>query len=154
MLEPLLPTWEETNTTENIIRNCNPHAYCTSATSQRDQNNKLAKYLKTNGWSFCEGVNIVEQGFSFSFAKPTGILNHTAARPHAHPYLMFEWYWDNYGDQDFWNGSMFTFYNYDQAKYSSPHCAIEIKDIKERDLKNLYEYERRLVHALMSQTPL
>jgi hypothetical protein len=149
-----LPTWEETNTTENIIRNCNPNACSISATSRRDQNNKLAKNLKTNGWTFREGINIVEHGFTLSFSKPTGILNHSASRPYAHPYLTFEWYWDTYGDQEFWNGSMFTFYNYDQEKYSSPHCTIEITYIKERDLTNLYEYERRLVHALISQTPL
>ena len=116
------------------------------------ENDKVATFLNKNGWTFTESVSVAEYGYTLNFRKPTGIVN-GAKEPH--PYLCFEWYWDNCGGPDFWRANLWTSYSYDRGyKYLGPVGFFEIKDILERNLKDLYRYEQQLVHALMSQAPI
>jgi len=146
------PTWAEANcvTIFTDILNCNLSK--SGALDRVSANNKVAEFLNNNGWSFTEGSNVVEHGYTLNFRKPTGIVN-GAKEPH--PYLHFQWYWDNCGGPDFWRGNLWTSYGYDRDfKYLGPVGFFEIRDILERYLNDLYQYERQLVHALISQTPI
>jgi hypothetical protein len=147
-----LPTWAESN---NVTRFTSMLGYDMTrkdAIARVKANDKVASFLNKNGWTFTEWGNVAEDGYVLNFRKPTGIVTDDKA---AHPYLHFGWYWDNCGGPDFWRGDLWTSYGYDREfKYLGPVGFFEIHDILQRNLKDLYQYERQLVHALISQTPI
>jgi hypothetical protein len=148
-----VPTWAKENSVATLrqvygMKNVAPRIKA---------NNKLARFLRAHGWTFREGVNIVETGYNLCFTKPTGFVDRPkkGQRPHPHPTLHFSWYWENYGDKDFWTGTIYTFYNYNPTTLTrQPYATFEIGAITESDLPKLHEYEQQLIHALASQHPV
>lgn len=147
-----LPTWAESN---NVTLFTNVFKYDMKrkdAIERVKANDKVAKFLNKNGWEFTEGGCVTEHGYVLNFRKPTGI---TKVGKEPHPYLCFGWYWDNCGGPDFWRGDLWTAYSYDREfKYLGPVGFFEIHDILQRNLKDLYQYESQLIHALISQNPI
>ena len=147
-----LPTWAETNNVTTYMDMLKHNMSRKDAIERVKANNKVAKFLNKNGWTFTEGGCIVEHGYVLNFRKPTGIVADNKA---AHPYLHFGWYWDNCGGPDFWRGDLWVSYSYDREfKYLGPVGFFKIHDILQGNLKDLYQYESQLVYALISQNPI
>lgn len=143
------PKWEDANSVNVFTDMLNSHMSRKDALQRVKANNRIAKILKANGWSFCDSCHIVEHGYTLSFGKHTGFNS-------SHPYashLTFQWYWDNCGGADFMRGTMRTYFNYHpDYKYLGPVGHFEISDILEQNLKDLNKYEMRLIWAMTSQT--
>ena len=147
-----LPTWAETNNVTTYMDMLKYDMPRKDAIERVKANDKVAKFLHKNGWTFTEGGCIVEHGYVLNFRKHTNIVTGNDA---AHPYLHFGWYWDNCGGPDFWRGDLWTSYGYDRGfKFLGPVGFFQIRDILERNLKDLYQYELQLRNALISQTPI
>lgn len=147
------PVWAKENSIATLRQ-----VYGTRKVAARIKaNNKLAKFLQANGWTFRDGTCIVETGYTLCFTKPTGFVDHAkeGQRPNQHPYLHFSWHWDNCGGPDFWIATIYTFYNYNPVTpYRQPVATFEVGSITEENLPKLHEYERQLIHALASQYPI
>lgn len=147
-----LPTWAETNNVTTYMDMLKYDMPRKDAIARVKANNKVANHLNKNGWTFTEGGCIAEHGYVLNFRKPTGIVTGDKA---AHPYLHFGWYWDNCGGDDFWRGDLWASYGYDREfKYLGPAAFFTVRDILDRNLKDLYQYESQLIHALISQNPI
>lgn len=147
-----LPTWAESNNVTTYMDMLKYDMKRKDAIARVKANNKVANHLNKNGWTFTEGGCIAEHGYVLNFRKPTGIVTGDKA---AHPYLHFGWYWDNCGGPDFWRGDLWVSYSYDREfKYLGPVGFFKIHDILQGNLKDLYQYESQLIHALISQNPI
>lgn len=147
-----LPTWAETNNVTTYMDMLKYDMSRKDAIGRVKANDKVAKFLHKNGWTFTEGGCIVENGYVLNFRKPTGIVTGDKA---AHPYLHFGWYWDNCGGPDFWRGDLWVSYSYDREfKFLGPVGFFKIHDILQGNLKDLYQYEIQLRNSLISQTPI
>jgi hypothetical protein len=139
------PTWKDTNSVKNLVA----HGLTPAVARKRVvANNKIAIKLRRHGWKFRESVNIFETGFTLAFSKELDRLDTT----YIHPYIHFEWHWDNQGSEDFWIGTMYSFYNYKPKQ--SPYGLFEIRNISQDSIKHLNSMAYGVTQAVCSQHPI
>lgn len=142
------PTWEESNSVTLFSKI--GELSNAEAKKRVRLNNKISDTIKNMGWSFREGTNVYERGYTLGFMKA---LELPVPSPGAHPRIHFEWYWDNCGGPNFWRGSLYTFFNPDPTyKFLGPSIFLEINDILDKNLIDLPKFEKRLRNAVISQT--
>lgn len=113
----------------------------------RKENNDVAKFLKSNGYSFWDSMCIADydhhyNGYTLLFRKKLECSNFT------NPYLYFSLYWVN--DMSVhWNGQFRCFYNFPSATgENNPMTMLEVERITAYNMGMLPTYETTLVRAL------
>ena len=152
------PTWAS----ENNVAVFKTHGLSPKKALERvGRNNKIARILIKHGWNFTEGMNMTdgfESYYSLAFRKPmSGITLPDKGAKYTdpvHPWVFFNFRWDNQGGPEFMVGEMYGFYSYARHKpYMKPSAQFEIKYIPESHLKLLDNMYNGVVAAIKSQVP-
>lgn len=137
------PTWNKENSI-TTLKKVYPKMPLKEVKRKVKENNKVAKYLKENGWSFWDSVRIVEHGYTLTFKK-FGKLKQN--RP-----LFFSWYWDNQGAEDFYIGTLWSSFDYFPTdKFWHSYISFEVGPILPNTLERLSLYEKQMIKANKTQ---
>lgn len=134
------PTWQRDNSVEKLV--C--HGLKESeAIIRKKENNEVKKILVKNGWKYAESINILYEGYTLSFRKQVG--------SQTHPFLCFDWYWDNDGGPEYFVAKLRGFCSlYSDRTVSNPYAHVEISRIYRMHLKDMIQLEKNILNALKS----
>lgn len=132
------PTWSKMNSKE-----------CVPNEEHRKGNVELKKILEKNGYKIWDHCHILDEGYQITARKAVPELAH-----HRNPYLSFRWVWMDEFHQ-YWRASLTASYDYIQDNhYMHPWGFYEVWDITKTHVHHLPELEKRVIAALLAQTPL